>query len=108
MGKRFTRHEKWTPRVRFEHRVPLRQSEALKSRGSKYRRIVHEDIEMAEFIGYGRDSAAHRAFRTHVALDDERAASKCGNGTCCFFRLGPRCSVRNRNIGSGMCQSKSD
>ena len=106
--QRLPRDKKWATGIGFKCSVPLLDAEALKCCRRKDSRIVHEQIQPAQFRGYAGDRSTDRGFHPHVALDHDTAAAKrynffSGEGGLCARR-----AIGNGDVRSSFSQRQSD
>src|ERR1019366_363342 len=85
--QRLARDQKWSSRVRGEHRIPLAKGEALEVRAGVVGGVVDQDVDAAEFASGFFHHGLDAGFVGDVAMQSEGAHAEAGevdNGALCL------------------------
>ena len=102
-----TGNQKRPPRIASEHRVPLTQGQLVECDGFIVRRVIHQDVDAAQFPGRLSDDGSYRLFFGHIAAQRYRPDAQEAKITDRALGLSGGVEKGNRHIRTGSRQGQS-
>src|SRR5664279_261510 len=112
MGMSSLRHQEWSPRIGFEHGIPLGYRYRFQRCGFKCSSIVDQQIEPAVMLDYLADGCSNTFGRAYVALNRESMRACLLNVEYGVGSLRLRTAIGDGNIEAGFrefqCKGPAD